>query len=296
MYSPRNSFKLWSWEVTGVLVSSDRVAASFVGLTLVLSIRKCWILGILSLLLLFYGLLPRERKLSSRVLRVVCTGLGILLLVFVSLLLYGLVEVRAPAYVIVLLALLLAPTTALTFYGLGVEVPRVESFLGSRAVACIRVATIIVVMVTLGLGFIVSYAVIITGRPSSLAELHEVGPYSMKLPGWAIASISMGLGVFLLVLGIGCMVRFKSIISRLQGFPRPDWAPGSKIGQLVVLGFGALLVGVSPFIYFESGVLLAAGLVLALGVYFILLIVDSVALKIAYEELKHLLTEVVMKR
>ncbi|RLG59152.1 hypothetical protein DRN86_04675 [Candidatus Geothermarchaeota archaeon] len=272
-------------------MSSDRVAATLIGLALVLNFPLCLFIAAFVILLLVYGLFPRRGvRVSSKVVKIASKVVGCSALALSLLLLAGLLIVSAPLSVMVMfLTVFLVPSAALTLYGFEIGVvPRFST----KVAAYIRASIVALVTLALGLGTIIAYVDLILSDVEFLSKIHEVGIEAAKamLPGWILALCDFALGSFLFALGAIALVCSKRVVEKIKNSPRPAWIPGrSKAGQVFVLAFSALLIGVGPFIYLKSKVFLAGALISFLGAYCTLLIVDQPALKATYKELRAIL-------
>jgi len=273
-------------------VSSDRVAAILIGVVLTLfNLPRCWLSTCLIIPLMLYGLLPRRGvKVDSKVIRIVGRVIGCLTLAFSFLLVVCLLMVNAPPWVVSMFSILfITPSLSLTLYSfeLGV-IPQ----LNPKASACIRVLVVAFVILALGFSLLVAY-IDVALSPGFLTGWYEIewptraGHTKVTLPGWAIISLTLALSIFLLALGFIALVKFKHIAEEAEDTLQPGWVRGrSKIGQILILAFAALLIGLGPFIYMESGVFLAGFMITAFGAYLTLLIVDLPTLQSVYKELK----------
>jgi len=269
-------------------MSSDRVAATLIGLALTLNFPLCSSSAALVIPLLVYGLFPRKGiRMSSRAVKVAGKTAGCSARVLSLLLLAGLLMVGAPPWVaLMFLVIFLMPSIALTLYGFEIGVVPRSSV---KVATYMRALIVALTTLALGLGTIVAYADLMLSDVEFLSEVHEVriGTAKIVLPGWILACTSFAFGSFLFAHGAIALVNSKRVVKRIEDSPRPAWIPNrSKTGQVLVLAFSALLIGVGPFISLKSGVFLAGVLTSLLGAYFTLLIVDQPALKVVYEELK----------
>ena len=270
------------------MMSSDRLAATLIGLALMLNFSLYPSIAAFVIPLLVYGLFPRRGvRMSSKVIKVASKAVGCSVLAFSILLLAGLLMVSAPSWVVIMfLVVLLIPSVALTLYGFEIGVvPRFSA----KVAAYVRASIVALVTLVLGLGTIMAYVDLILSDIGFLSKVHEVGIGAAKatLPGWVLALCGFALGSFLFALGAIALVCFRRVAERIKNSLRPAWIPSrSKAGQVFVLAFSALLIGVGPLIYLKSEVFLAGALPSFLGAYFTLLIVDQPALKATYKELR----------
>lgn len=268
-------------------MSSDRVAAALTGLALMPCLPMCPSIAALAIPSLIYGLFPRKSvRIRSRAVRFVGKMVGCLALALSLLFLAGLLMADAPIWVVLAsLMIFLIPSAALALYGFEKGVlPRFSV----KAAAYMRVLIVALIPLALGLGIIAAYADIIFSGMEFLSGMHEVrmGATKITLPGWILACASFSAGSFLFVLGAIALVKFRRVVERIEGSPRPAWIPKrSKAGQVFVLAISALILGVGPFIFLKSGVFLAGAVTSLLGAYLMLLIVDQQALRAVYEEL-----------
>jgi len=268
-------------------MSSDRVAATLIGLALMPCFPLCPSIAAFAISFIVYGLFPRRGvKIRSRAARLVGKTVGCLALALSLLLLAGLLMTDAPLWVAVASLMIFSmPSAALTLYGFEIGVvPRFSV----KVAAYTRVLIVALIPLALGLGIIVAYADLMLSGMEFLSEMHEVGMGATKimLPGWILTCASFSVGSFLFVLGAIALVNFRRVVERIEGSPRPAWIPKrSKASQVFVLAISALIAGVGPFIFLKSGVFLAGAVTSLLGAYLTLLIVDQQALKAVYEEL-----------
>ena len=272
-------------------MSSDRVATTLIGLALMPCFPLCPSTAALAIPFLVYGLFPRKGvRIRSRAVKVVGKAVGCLALALSFLLLAALLRVGAPSWIVLLFLVIFSiPSAALTLYGF--EIGVVPCF-SVKVAAYMRVLIVALIPLALGLGIIVAYADLMLSGTELLSEVHKVrmGATKIMLPGWILACVSFSIGSFLFVLGAIALVNFKRVVERIKSSPRPAWIPKrSKTSQVFVLAISALIIGVGPFIFLESGVFLAGAVTSLLGAYLTLLVVDQPALKVAYEELKAVL-------
>ena len=268
-------------------MSSDRVAATLIGLALMPCLPLCSSIAALAIPSLIYGLFPRKSvRIRSRAVKFVGKMVGCLAFALSLLLLAGLLMVDAPLWVVLAsLMIFLIPSAALALYGF--EKGVVPCF-SVKAAACMRVLIVALIPLALGLGIIAAYADIILSGMKLLSGMHEVrmGATKITLPDWILACASFSAGSFLFVLGAIALINFKRVAKRIEGSPRPAWIPKrSKASQVFVLAISALIISVGPFIFLKSGVFLAGAVTSLLGAYLTLLVVDQPALKATYEEL-----------
>jgi len=263
------------------------VAAALTGLALMPCLPMCPSIAALAIPSLIYGLFPRKSvRIRSRAVRFVGKMFGCLTLALSLLLLAGLLMANAPLWVVLAsLMIFLIPSAALALYGFEKGVlPRFSA----KAAAYMRVLIVALIPLALGLGIIAAYADIILSGMELLSGMHEVrmGATKITLPDWILACASFSAGSFLFALGAIALVKFRRVVERIEGSPRPAWIPKrSKASQVFVLAISALILGVGPFIFLKSGVFLAGAITSLLGAYLTLLVVDQPALKATYEEL-----------
>ena len=100
-------------------MSSDRVAATFTGLALMLNFPLCLFFAALAIPLLVYGLFPRRGvRVRSRAVKVIGKTVGCFALALSLFLSAGLLMISAPlSVVLTFLVIFLIPSIALTLYG-----------------------------------------------------------------------------------------------------------------------------------------------------------------------------------
>jgi len=265
---------------------SYRVAAVLIGVVTALFILpRCWYLIGIIVPLMLYGLLPRrDVRVGLKVVRIIGRVVGCLMLVLSSLFIVFLMMDGAPIQVtLIFLTFFFIPSLSLTLYGfeLGI-IPQPNPVISAR----FRALIVALATLALGLSILIGYTCIILEDIKFLFSWHRFG--EVNLPGWVIVCFGLAISLFLLIIGIISVARYRWIAENIPRIEqnRGQLKIGQRVSQILMLFFGVLLIGVGPFIYMESGVFLAGFTVLTLGVYLTLLAVDSPALQATYNEVK----------
>ncbi len=271
-------------------MSLSRIASIIIGYSLLFDIPLCPYISVVVIILLLYGFLPRKGiRIKSRLIRTIYRVFGSIVLAFSIFFTICLLIVGAPIPVVVLfIAFPLIPSLSLVLYGFEIGLVIVPS---NRITSFIRLIVVSLTLLLLSLTIMISYSTIAITNPKFLTEVHEVGVGFRKiaLPGWIIMILSYSLGILLLIMGSITLIRFRYIATRIQKLPKPKLLPGySKIGQIFVLIFSALLISTGIFVYLKTSIILAGLSITVLGIFMTLLITDISTLKAIYEEFKKL--------